>query len=278
MTAHEREEFDDLLDAPVESERRQVRRFGLLVSVASVALGGLVVAGTAFVATLPSGGSSATSAESSEPAAGAVGVVPPRTRATSAPKATVGVADLADEHAASELAARTGIPPRVLRAYLGAALQIAQEDPGCRLGWNTLAGIGAVESDHGTFGDSSIGDDGLTDPAIIGIALDGGDTAMIGDTDGGVLDGDAVWDRAVGPMQFIPGTWAQWGADGDGDGVADPQHIDDSALAAGRYLCAAGGDLADPQGWITAVAAYNDAVEYNNLVADAATSYANASG
>ena len=38
----------------------------------------------------------------------------------------------------------------------------------------------------------------------------------------GRLDGDDTWDRAVGPMQFIPSTWAWSGRDGDGDGVAQP--------------------------------------------------------
>ncbi len=40
-------------------------------------------------------------------------------------------------------------------------------------------------------------------------------TRLIGDTDGGALDGDPVVDRAVGPMQFIPSTWARWSRDGE---------------------------------------------------------------
>ena len=39
-----------------------------------------------------------------------------------------------------------------------------------------------------------------------------------GDTDGGELDKDTVYDRAVGPMQFIPSTWAVVKVDADGDG------------------------------------------------------------
>ncbi len=46
-----------------------------------------------------------------------------------------------------------------------------------------------------------------------------------------------TYDRAVGPMQFLPGTWGRWGSDGDRDGVSDPQDVDDAALAAARYLC-----------------------------------------
>ena len=83
----------------------------------------------------------------------------------------------------------------------------------------------------------SIGDDGVADPAIIGIALDGSSTDAITDTDGGELDGDAEWDRAIGPMQFIPETWQALALDGNGDGVLDPQQIDDAALTAAAALC-----------------------------------------
>ena len=44
-------------------------------------------------------------------------------------------------------------------------------------------------------------------------------------------------------MQFIPSTWALYGADGNGDGVADPFNIFDAAAAAAHYLCRAGGNL-----------------------------------
>ena len=48
-------------------------------------------------------------------------------------------------------------------------------------------------------------------------------------------------DRAVGPMQFLPASWARYGADGNGDGVRDPHQLDDAALAAAAYLCAGPG-------------------------------------
>lgn len=276
MNDHE-DTMDLLTAASIDDDaRRPARRGWLFASAGCVALGALVVAGSVLAASL-SPAAPATGSIEPSPAV-PPNVVPAPTEGTVVADQRAGIADLADAQAASELAVRTGVPERALRAYLGAALHVSADDPGCGLGWNTLAGIGAVESDHGTFGGSHVDGHGLTTPAIIGMTLDGGDTAAISDTDDGALDGDQVWDRAVGPMQFIPGTWAQWGADGNHDGVADPQNIDDSALAAARYLCAAGGDLTDPQGWITAIAAYNDAVEYNNLVADAATAYANASG
>ena len=162
----------------------------------------------------------------------------------------------------------TEIPRRALQGYASAAVRIAEELPGCRLSWNTLSGIGRVESVHGEINGSQIGDDGVARPGIVGIALDGGPgVRAIPDTDGGRLDGDTEWDRAVGPMQFIPGTWDRWGADGNGDGGRNPQNIDDAALAAGRYLCDAGGDLSTRRGWLEAVLTYNNSGAYASEVA-----------
>jgi membrane-bound lytic murein transglycosylase B len=170
---------------------------------------------------------------------------------------------------------RAGIPSRALAAYAGAALLLSEENPACGLGWNTLAAIGHVESEHGTIDGSTLDATGHATPAITGIALDGGEVEAIRDTDDGALDGDPVWDRAVGPMQFIPATWSIFASDGDGDGIEDPQQIDDAALTAARYLCSVSyGSLGDPDVWIAAVAAYNDSVEYNNRVAHAANHYA----
>ena len=115
-----------------------------------------------------------------------------------------------------EVAQRTGIPERVFGAYAGAALLMWEEAPECGLGWNTLAGIGAVESHHGTIGGTYIKANGYPSRRIVGVSLDGGqNVAQIPDTDNGRLDGDSQWDRAVGPMQFIPSTWARWAADGN---------------------------------------------------------------
>lgn len=173
----------------------------------------------------------------------------------------------------AEAAPRLGIPERALAAYAGAAMRVAGEQPGCGVDWQTLAGIGHVESGHGTIFGGAIAADGRQHPAIIGIALDGTSTDTIPDTDRGALDGDPVWDRAVGPMQIIPDTWRMHAADGDGDGATDPQQIDDAALTAARYLCATGADLRTDDGWISAIGAYNDTVDYNHRVAAATTHY-----
>ena len=169
----------------------------------------------------------------------------------------------------------SGIPVRVLRGYVAAAQVMAGRAPGCHLSWSLLAGIGRVESNHGRFGGAVVGADGRVSPPIYGPLLDGsGGYPAIADTDGGRWDGNAQFDRAVGPMQFIPGTWAIYGADGNGDGVADPQNVDDAALAAARYLCAGGGDLSTQAGRWNAVYRYNHSASYVSLVLGLADSYA----
>ncbi|WP_084502585.1 lytic transglycosylase domain-containing protein [Microbacterium indicum] len=176
----------------------------------------------------------------------------------------------------ADRALATGIPERAMRAYANAD-SWARETLGCAIGWNTLAGIGWVESHHGELRGGSVDADGVTRPAITGIPLDGtNDTMAIPDTDGGELDGDATWDRAVGPMQFIPETWLRWAVDGSGDGSVDPQNIDDAAYTAANYLCRLDGSLETDDGWIAAVRSYNDTLDYQTRVATAATRYAEA--
>ncbi|MGH8775651.1 MAG: lytic transglycosylase domain-containing protein [Jiangellaceae bacterium] len=85
--------------------------------------------------------------------------------------------------------------------------------------------------------------------------------ALIRDTDGGALDGDTTYDRAVGPMQFIPSTWRSVSVDGNGDGRRDPNNIYDAAQGAAVYLCAGDTDLRDPIQAARAVRRYNNADE-----------------
>lgn len=172
----------------------------------------------------------------------------------------------------------TDIPPTALSAYHKAELIMGRTDRSCGLPWSVLAAIGKVESDHGRYGGSTLGDDGVSHPAIIGIALDGTrGTREIRDTDAGQLDGDERYDRAVGPMQFIPGTWTVVRVDGDGDGVRDPQDIDDAALAAGVYLCSGDDDLGTGNGLRSAVLRYNHSQAYVDTVAKLAAQYATGS-
>jgi membrane-bound lytic murein transglycosylase B len=179
---------------------------------------------------------------------------------------------------ASTLSEKTQIPVAILVAYAEAELAMRDAAPACNISWSTLAGVGRVESHHGRYNGSDIGEDGRLTPPIIGIPLDGSPgVRAIPDTDDGKLDGDRRWDRAVGAMQFLPTTWSRWGARANGDGQApDPQNVNDATLAAARYLCASGGDLSTANGWWDAVLAYNRSVDYGQNVFSGADAYAKA--
>jgi hypothetical protein len=157
------------------------------------------------------------------------------------------------------------IPSLALRAYQDAASWAAGFSPGSHLPWSVVAGIGRLESNHGRFlGPAArFTSSGDVAPQILGPALDGRPGfAAIRDTDGGSFDRDRVWDRAVGPMQFIPSTWKSVGRDGSGDGAASPHNLFDAALTTAAYLCSAGGDLADPAQLRRAIFAYNHSAAY----------------
>jgi membrane-bound lytic murein transglycosylase B len=167
-----------------------------------------------------------------------------------------------------------------MTAYAQASLLLSVEQPACRVGWTTLAGLGRIESEHGTLGGNQLLADGRTAEPIIGPALDGspGFVAIPATPDSTVLDGDPSWAHAVGPMQFIPSTWSRWASDGDGDGRSDPNDIDDATYAAGRYLCASGTDLTTGKGWQRAIRSYNHSDEYTAQVLMTANEYARTSG
>ena len=198
-------------------------------------------------------------------------------RNTPVPQPAPLAADTDLDRWAAGVADRSGVPERALRGYGHAELTQRTATPDCRLSWVTLAGIGRVESDHGRLGRADLDADGVARPPVIGVPLNGSaGVREVRDTDGGELDGDLTYDRAVGPMQFLPTTWARFGADGNGDGVRDPHQIDDAAVAAARYLCAADRDTASGVGWWDGVLAYNRSAEYARLVYAAATRYTSA--
>lgn len=137
----------------------------------------------------------------------------------------------------------------------------------CAIPWWLMAGIAKAESGHGTAQGSSVEANGDTTVRIRGIALDGRPgVAAIGDTDGGLLDGDSTWDRAVGPMQFIPGTWRRGSHDGNGDGTADPNNLYDAAAAAAKYLCLGRSDLTAEPAARQALLTYNLSSPYGSFV------------
>lgn len=169
-------------------------------------------------------------------------------------------------HDVPAVSAQTSIPEEYLAGYAAGAANAAQEMPNCRVTWNTLAGIGYIESRHGAYGGGANGD------PIIGPRLDGtGDFMRIPDTDGGEIDGDTEFDRAVGPMQFLPDSWRLYGAGGD------PHDVADAAAAAARLLCTSNDterDLSTPEGWSEALYSYNHSEQYMIDVRDAAANYA----
>lgn len=157
-----------------------------------------------------------------------------------------------------------GIPATVLAAYKQAERTIAGSDPGCHVPWQLLAAIGKVESGQARGG--RVDAEGTTLSPILGPVLNGVGFANISDTDNGAYDDDSTHDRAVGPMQFIPSTWETWGQDANADGRRDPNNIYDAALAAGRYLCADGRDLAVKSDLDQAILGYNHSREYLRTV------------
>jgi membrane-bound lytic murein transglycosylase B len=157
------------------------------------------------------------------------------------------------------------IPPVAYDAYRTAAAAAPSVRESCAVDWAVLAGIAQVESRHGRIDDEhEVDADGDVVPPIRGRPLDGSrGTQTIVDTDGGDLDGDAEWDRAMGPLQFIPTTWSELGRDGNGDGSADPDNLYDAALTAVAHLCLREpGDYADRGQLRRALIAYNASGEY----------------
>ncbi|WP_273935536.1 lytic transglycosylase domain-containing protein [Kutzneria chonburiensis] len=129
------------------------------------------------------------------------------------------------------------IPAVLLAAYQHAA----ERSPSCHLRWPVLAGIGKVESNHARGG--QVDSRGTVTEPIVGPE---------------VLDGT----HAVGPMQFLPSTWARWGVDDNHDGVADPQNVWDATASAADYLCADGRDLSLNGDLVNAVLSYNHSGAY----------------
>ena len=175
---------------------------------------------------------------------------------------------------AEQRAPGMGIPVSALQAYAYAARVAQVENPECHLSWTTLAGIGMVESHHGTYRGAEIAPNGDVSPPIRGVRLDGtnGNLEILDTSE--PVDGDPVYARAMGPMQFIPETWRLYGVDANNDRVVSPDNFDDAALSAAGYLCFRGKDMATPRGWMNALRAYNHSDLYARTVRDWAAAYA----
>jgi membrane-bound lytic murein transglycosylase B len=164
-----------------------------------------------------------------------------------------------------------GIPMMALSAYRNAEQKMAVSDPACGVSWNLLAGIGRIESGHA--GGGAVDARGTAVTPIYGPSLDGtlpGNEVIISSSVGNRL----TYARAMGPMQFLPGTWARYASDGDGDGIADPQNLFDSTLTAAHYLCGGGLNLRDPAQVMAAILRYNNSAPYAQNVLGWAAAYA----
>jgi membrane-bound lytic murein transglycosylase B len=164
-----------------------------------------------------------------------------------------------------------GIPKMALSAYRNAERMMAGSDPACGISWNLLAGIGRIESMHANGGATDAR--GTAIRPIYGPTLDGtlpGNEVIVQSNGGGRVS----YARAMGPMQFLPGTWARYASDGDGDGVADPQNLYDATLAAARYLCSGGLNLRDQSQVMAAILRYNNSMPYAQNVLGWAAAYA----
>ncbi|MEU5318014.1 lytic transglycosylase domain-containing protein [Streptomyces sp. NPDC021056] len=244
---------------------RRLRKGAVATTVAAAAVAALSASQAPGVTVDDSGRSTAADAQPSPDAtgddSGATGNspyytdLPPLNSPSPAP--TVGTP-------AATGSTEAGIPATVLDAYKRAASSLQSSKPGCNLPWELLAAIGKVESGQARGG--RVDADGNTIGKILGPKLNGVGFAHISDTDGGAYDGDSVYDRAVGPMQFIPSTWEWAGRDGNDDGKKDPNNIYDAALAAGHYLCRFGWDLSTQSDLNSAILSYNNSQDYLNTV------------
>jgi membrane-bound lytic murein transglycosylase B len=163
------------------------------------------------------------------------------------------------------------IPSMALAAYRNAESMMAAAYPGCGVSWNLLAGIGRIESMHAYGGatDST----GTAVRPIYGPALDGtlpGNEVIVQSRNAERV----TYARALGPMQFLPGTWSRYASDGDNDGKADVQNIYDASLAAARYLCSGGLNLRNQADVMAAILRYNNSMAYARNVLSWAASYA----
>ncbi len=163
------------------------------------------------------------------------------------------------------------IPMIALNAYQNAERMMASAFPACGISWNLLAGIGRIESMHANGGATDVS--GAAVRPIYGPALDG---TLPGNE---VIEmsrssNRVVYARAMGPMQFLPGTWSRYASDGNGDGKADVQNVFDASLAAARYLCSGGLNLRDQSQVMTAILRYNNSMAYAQNVLGWAAAYA----
>jgi len=165
------------------------------------------------------------------------------------------------EQTAPSSTATAEVPPDLLPIYIGASYECAG------LPWQVLAGIGWVESRHAD--GRADPTTGQVSPAIVGPAIDGRD-GLAAIRDSSSPDG---WAHALGPMQFLSATFANWAVvapDRPPGARPDPQNAWDAIYSAARYLCAGQAAI---NGVEAAIRRYNHSDSHVDDVLAKATEY-----
>ncbi|HVU71647.1 MAG TPA: hypothetical protein VHE83_01675, partial [Mycobacteriales bacterium] len=199
----------------------------------------------------------------------------PQRPAPRLPSATQGPAALGLDLSGLRLrVTAVGIPALARAAYVRAAASADAAKPSCGLTWQQLAAVGYVTSEHGSRGGRHLTAAGEAPTPLFAPLLDGHAGIEYADSDHGALDGSSRFDRGVGPFAIVPFVWRTWGADGNGDGVRDPQQIDDAALTAADFLCVATPTVRTGAGFHAALHTYDSDLGFAQTVADVARTYA----
>lgn len=233
----------------------------------------LVLAAVVGRYVIPTHGTDTASAPTAAATTGPATTGPAATQTSAGPTPPGRPADALSQWA-SAVGRALNVPEVAIQAYGYAQYVLAQRDQACHVSWTTLAGIGQVESQHGQAGGAVLELSGRSTPPIVGPVLDGqGGRALVRDTDAGAFDGDATFDRAMGPLRLLPSVWQAFAVDADGDGILDPYDLDDSALALATLLCSGSEDLSKAAGWNAAIARYHPGTTYAKSVFTVADDY-----
>lgn len=165
------------------------------------------------------------------------------------------------------------IPPRSLQAYAYASVTMSES--GCDIGWQTLAAIGSVTSNHGFIAGATVDNDGTTSRKLRDLKVVGNDS--VADTDNGMLDGDPNRDVGMGPMQIKAAAWKKFGESVQPDSVPSPDNIDDASLAIARQLCAKG-SLNTSTAWDNGMKSINPNPDFIKAVHAKAHEYSQSAG
>ena len=106
--------------------------------------------------------------------------------------------------------------------------------------WTLIAGIGRVESTHAYDGKDADDNGNLLKP-VLGLSSTAASAARPSSATPTAARSTATPSTTAPSAHAVPPeTWNQYAGDGNGDGIADPQNLFDSALTTGKYLCDGG--------------------------------------